>query len=166
MRRRVLPLAAAVIAGSLACASNPSGPTPNTTTTLQLSITPNPITAVAGPFVIPQTGAHPFALSHLVIHYQGITSAPLTVNTEQWKLMLTDGTVGIQREAALTGFRIPAGQQGTVTYDVNDQPGGSLLMLYSTGATQANGTLTISWTYTADNGATGTASASVNVTAN
>jgi hypothetical protein len=145
--------------------SNPSGPTQqNTTTTVpQLSITPNPLTAVVGPFIIPETGAHPFALSHVVIQYQGIINVPLTVNTGEWKLVLTDGTMGMQHGDPAAGLRIPAGGRGMFTYDVNDQPGGDVFMLYQTMATQRNGTLTVTWTYTADDGSTGALTASAAV---
>lgn len=163
MGRQILGLTFAAVLASIGCSSSPSGPT--TSTTPQISITPNPITAVAGPFIIPPNVnvVHPFALSHLVLQYQGTPNVAVTVNTEEWKLVLTDGTVGLQHGGGMAGFRIPAGQHGTFTYDVNDQPGGDVFMLYSNGATQANGTLTVTWTYTADDGSTGTLTASANV---
>jgi hypothetical protein len=98
-----------------------------------------------------------------VIHYQGITDVALTVNTYQWTLMLADGTVGLTNGSPAFNFRIPAGQQGVFTYDVNDLPGGDVLMMYTNTATGPSGTLTVTWTYTDDNGSTGTITATANV---
>src|SRR5215467_8910366 len=95
MRRPFVLFILAIIAA--ACGSSSMSSTAPTQSTPQLAITPNPITVVAGSFsAFPGTPTHPFALSHLVIQYQGMTSVSMTVNTEHWKLVLTDGTVGLE----------------------------------------------------------------------
>ena len=166
MRRNLIALALAALAlGSGCSSSSPAAPSPppapswpGSRSSLEIAISPNPITAVPG------TSPAPFAITYEVT-YRESARVGLNVPLMSMRVVLTDGSVGASGAIRFPSgsYRVPGGCTGsfgkaTLPYVARTTyPGGTVA------PTRPDGTLTVSWDYTDDNGNSGTATASAQV---